>query len=190
MNTQPPPLIDFDLNKLRLGQNFGEAAPVQRVLTNVPSRKPSKDEFFRVRPGPDWNVNVMLLDLKREGESYLMSSETMHVLPDIERPVTLYLAVDRRGNPFLIPVPLPTHDGKLNLWHQSLAEAVKLAQTNWVRCSANLTAGCYDVFKAQVQLPEPEWPEMDLAKLVEIAFRGRVITSPDHPVIQQLLGLS
>ncbi len=190
MNTQTVSMTDFDLDKLRLTQNYGEAAPVQRVFTNLPVRKPLKEEFYRVRPGGDWCIPVMTVEIKQEGEIYLLYPEVWHVLPDIERPVTMYLASDRRGNPFLIPVPLPGPDGKLNLWHQSLAEAVKLAQKSWVRSSANRAAGCYDVFEAKVTLPEPLWPEVPLADLIEIAFRGRIIKSADHPVIQQFLGLS
>jgi hypothetical protein len=48
--------------------------------------------------------------------------------------------------------------------------------------------GAYDVFEAQGELPEPEWPEYDIGVLVEVAFRGKIINSLDHPVVQSLLG--
>lgn len=41
----------FDLNALRLPQNFGESLGVKRLITRVPVRKPLKAEFFRVRTG-------------------------------------------------------------------------------------------------------------------------------------------
>ena len=34
----------------------------------------------------------------------------------------------------------------------------------------------------------PEWPEYDINQLVQVAFRGKIVTSLDHPVIQSLLG--
>jgi hypothetical protein len=40
----------------------------------------------------------------------------------------------------------------------------------------------------RVRLPEPEWPETSFEELMQIAFRGRIINSLDHPVIRQLLG--
>jgi hypothetical protein len=49
-------------------------------------------------------------------------------------------------------------------------------------------AGGYDVYEAEGALPEPEWPANNIDKLVNVAFRGKIITSLDHPVIQTLLG--
>jgi len=36
--------------------------------------------------------------------------------------------------------------------------------------------------------PSLNGPTHDIDKLVEVAFRGKIITSLDHPVIQTLLG--
>ena len=49
-------------------------------------------------------------------------------------------------------------------------------------------AGGYDVYEAEGELPEPEWPDHDIDALVQVAFRGKIITSLDHPVVQSLLG--
>ena len=43
---------------------------------------------------------------------------------------------------------------------------------------------------AQTQLAEPEWPDTSFQELVQIAFRERLIQSPDYPVVTQLLGRS
>ena len=48
--------------------------------------------------------------------------------------------------------------------------------------------GAYDVFEAEASLSEPEWPEHDIEALIEVAFRGKIISSLEHPVVQSLLG--
>ena len=62
------------------------------------------------------------------------------------------------------------------------------AKLKWLRITANMHAGGYDVYEAEGALPEPEWPAHDIDTLVEVAFRGKIIASLDHPVIQTLLG--
>ena len=107
MTNQNRPLIHgFDLDALRLPQNFTDTCGVQRVLTRVPVRKPPKTEFFRVRPGEAWRFQAMTLELKEEGETYLVTAAVYGVVPEVLRPAVLHTAVDRRNNVFLIPVPL------------------------------------------------------------------------------------
>lgn len=180
----------FDLNALRLPQNFGETLGVKRVLTRVPVRKPIKSEFFRVRADEGWRFQTMILELKEESETYVVAPEAWDVVFELLRPAMLHLAIDRRNNVFLIPVPLPDQDGRRNPWHQSLAEVVATAETQWVRSVANKAVGGYDMLVAEAALSEPEWPDTSLDELIEIAFRGRIIQSPDHPLVAQLLGRS
>lgn len=73
MNDNINPLIPgFDLNALRLPQNFGESLGVKRLITRVPVRKPLKTEFFRVRSGEAWRLQTMILELKEESETFLV----------------------------------------------------------------------------------------------------------------------
>ena len=51
-----------------------------------------------------------------------------------------------------------------------------------------MRVGAYDVYVAEGTLPEPEWPAHDMDALVQVAFRGKIITSLDHPVVQSMLG--
>lgn len=180
--------MKFDLNALRLQRNVGDGFVVKRQITRVPVRKPAKGDFFRAHPGADWRIPTMILEQKEDGVTYLLAPEACDLLPELQRAVTLVAAIDRRGNPFLIPVPLPGEDGRSNPWHESLAAVVALSQNKWVRCIANMKAGGYDAYVATGNLADPEWPEMTFEELMEIAFRSRVIESAEHPLIRQLLG--
>jgi hypothetical protein len=51
-----------------------------------------------------------------------------------------------------------------------------------------MQAGTYNVYEADAKLPEPEWPNHDIDELLQVAFRGKIITDIDHPVIQSSLG--
>jgi hypothetical protein len=175
-------------SSLRLTQNFGETLGVKKVLTTVPVGKPSRDRFFRVHQSPDMVFPAMLLEDKVLGETYLVSTEVASALGDLIRQVELYAAIDRQNNTSLIPVPLPGPNGVRNPWHESLAQAVEKAKTIWLRISANKNLGAYDIFVATADLSEPNWPDMAVEELLEIAFKGRIITSVDHPIVQERLG--
>jgi hypothetical protein len=69
-----------------------------------------------------------------------------------------------------------------------LAEAVARSQETWIRITANKAVGGYDVFEASAKLPEPIWPTESMDSLLDVAFRGRVLDVPNHPVVIDLLG--
>jgi hypothetical protein len=175
-------------SSLRLSQNFGETLGVKKVLTTVPVGKPSRDRFFRTHVSPDWVYPTWLLENKATSETYIVSEEVVSVLSGLVRPVELYAAIDRQNNVFFIPVPLPGLNGTRNPWHESLLQAVIRARTIWLRITANKDLGGYDIYEATAKLPEPTWPDTTLDQLLEIAFRGRIITDSDHSVVQEKLG--
>jgi hypothetical protein len=175
-------------SSLRLTQNFGETLGVKKVLTTVPVGRPSKDRFFRTHKSPNMVFPAMLLENKATNEVYLASAPIAGVLGTLVRPVELHAAIDRQGNPSLIPVPLPDQNGNRNPWHQSLADAVARSQETWIRITANKAIGGYDIYEANAKLPEPIWPTESMDTLLEVAFRGRILNDPNHPVVVDLLG--
>ena len=178
----------FDLKALRLPPNYGATLGVKKLLTKVPVGKPRKPQFFRTHADEGMTFPAMLLEQKEARESYLVMPDVAKEISELLRPVQLYTAIDRQNNPFLIPVPLPGEDGNRNPWHESLAQAVEHAKLNWLRISANMNLGGYDVYEAQAALPEPEWSEHGIDDLIQVAFRGKIIDSLEHPVVQSLLG--
>lgn len=176
------------IKSLRLKANYGATLGVKKLLTLVTVGKPKKQIFFRTHSPVEMTFDVMLLEQKESRESYVVMPDVAQEVSEMVRPVRLHAAIDRQNNVFLIPVPLPGEDSTRNPWHESLADAVESAKLEWIRITANMHTGGYDVWGALAALPEPEWPANDIDKLVEVAFRGKIITSLDHPVIQTLLG--
>ena len=176
------------LQALRLPANYGTTLGVKKLLTNVPVGKPKKPQFFRTHINSEMTFAAMLLEQKESRESYVVVPEVANQISELVRPVQLHAAIDRQNNVFLIPVQLPNESGIRNPWHESLAQSVEHAKLNWIRVAANMHAGGYDVYEAEAALPQPEWPEHDIDALVQVAFRGKIITSLEHPVVQSLLG--
>ena len=176
----------FAIQDLRLDQEFeeGDAVP---VLTKIPIDKPAKTCFFRVHPDAAYTFTCWLLDLKDTGETYLITPQMNQLIPGLARSVRLYLAVDCKGNPRLIPLPLPDANGQSNQWHVSRYECLKLAMRKWIRMQANKSTGSYDVKVSLMQI-EPRWPTESINELVEIATSGMIIDQADHPVIRHLRG--
>lgn len=176
----------FSIENLRLDQNFDEL-PVEQVLMHVPIGKPAKSSFFRVQPGVEYTFDTLILERKETNEIYLIAPAISQLIPGLTRAVRLHLAVDRQGNPRLIPLPLPGADGRSNPWHISLRNILQLGMQHWIRIQANMIAGSYDAFKAPLQ-DAPIWPNKTMSELVEIATRGKIIDNENHPVIRELLG--
>lgn len=175
---------------LRLTQEYAATAFGKPVNVVVPVARPPKSAFVRVRPGEEFTTILNLLDASKLGADgmYAVGPEVAPLIADQIRLTQIRTAVTSQGVPTLVPIPLAGPDGRQNPWHVSLARAMEMAETRWIRISANTQRGGYDVFEAIGQLPAPQWPTESFEALLEIAFRGRLITSEDHPLVQQLLG--
>ena len=143
---------------------------------------------MRVRAGTEWRVDTAVFQDNIENEAYLVASEFIPELAEEVRPVCLRLTTNKQGDIFLWPLKLPSADGRSNPWHESAVEAATLAEKDWVRVSANMTAGMYDVAMATGELKEPTWPELTFRNVLELSFRQRRIDSLDHPILKSLRG--
>jgi len=178
----------FNLDRLRLPQNFADSVGVRKLLKTVPVRKPSRQEFIRVHPDPAYHLDVAILELKEDREFYLCLPEIAGELSSEVAERTLYTAITRQGVTFLWPIPFPA-EGRRNQWAASARDAAEEAVKGWVRVVANMNAGFYDVYAASATLPEPEWPAVSFAELLKLAFNGdKLIQSVNHPVIERLRG--
>jgi hypothetical protein len=189
--TETPKVADglLDLEGLRLSQDFTEFAGVKRLITTVPVRKPNRQEYVRVNPGAGWQFQTLVMELKEDRDSYIVTPEMASEMPGEAVPKMLRTTINRQGVVSIWPIRLPGEDGRLDNWNQSAMEAAQIAEEKWVRVAANMSLGAYDVFEAMGELPEPEWPDISFNELITIAFKGRIIDSPDHPVLKRLKGL-
>ena len=180
--------IDFDALRLPpTGQLIAK-----RDLSIIPVRKPKKTEWFRVRPGDDWRIDLPLYE-DGDGETYLIGTDFLGFLNDqgLVRRARIYtLTVHGSGVLLLSPIGLPDADGKLNSYNRSREEAYRKAETAWIRISANKDLGGYDCWTPEIPMPEPDWPShpSTLKEMLSIAFKGRYINDPEHPILNRLKG--
>ena len=63
-----------------------------------------------------------------------------------------------------------------------------MAQSKWVRVASNFGAQYYDVFVATARFSEPEWPDLDFRRILDVCFRNRVICDVKHIAVKRLRG--
>jgi len=178
----------LDLSKFRLTPNSSETLGSKKLVSVVPVTKPSKEKFFQTSTDDDRSMDVYLYEDSVESTFYLVSPQVVDILDKLARAMTLHLAIDRGGNPFFIPIPLPDDRGQRNSWPASMLNAIEHARGKWVRVQSDKSMGIYQIHEAQGKLEGPNWPELSLEELVNIAFAGRVINDLEHPKVQAALG--
>lgn len=167
-----------------------QTAGVRKLLRTVPVHKPNAQDFVRVHPSSDYRMNAPVIELKDEREEYVITKELLPELIGEFVNKTLFTAINRQGVTFLWPVRLPDPEGKQMEWWRSNREAAELAMKQWVRVKANMSLGAYEISVAESVISEPVWPDVTFQELIRLAFRDRLITTLDHPVIKRLRGLT
>ena len=177
-----------DFSRFKLSQNFGNVSGVKKKLTTVPVRKPSKTQW--VRAHPEKKMDTVLLKYGESGEDlFLVEPELQVEVEQLAKAYRLVLAIDRQGDPFFWPIALPDDTRPLN-WHLTAMEAAENAELEWTRIQANMNLGAYQIFAAEGNLEDPEWPELSMNELLDIAFKQKIIDRPDHLVLLQLRGVT
>ena len=158
----------------------------QRIVTRVPVRKPDKQIFFRAHPTD--KVETYVIDDKENRETYYVLPEMRDeiVAQGLHRPVLLARVITRQAVNMLWPIGLSV-DGRSNSWHETAHEARRMAEKDWIRIVPNMALGGYEIFRALAPIDEPDWSKMTFQQLLEVAFRNRIISSLDHPVLKNWL---
>ncbi len=180
----------FDPARFRINQNLQMAGGVKKLLSTIPVRKPSKEWFVRCHTDPNYQIQTLLLELKEDGETYLVDPSLWEDLASEATcaPKILIPTVNRQGTIFLWPIRLPGSDGKTDNWSRSAMDAATHAMKGWIRIQANMSLGAYEIFTASIAQPAPEWHLPPLNELLRLAFRDHFIQSLDHPVLKRLRG--
>ena len=192
IETLPPTKVPADIDELAaFALPPGQEAVVvtEKLITQVPGRRPGREQWVRTSADMETWRPWPLLELKEDSEMYLVATAIHHELAGEAAFITARLvpAVTDGGVFFFWPIRLPDSTGRMNSWHESAAQAAEIARDQWVRLTANRGLGGYDVNVAKFER-EPKWPNLPQADLLKIAFRGRQISTIDHPIIQRLKG--
>ena len=178
----------FDLSNIRLTQDFTATIGVKKSITTIPVRKPNRQEFVRVHPDPAYSVEAAVVELKAEGETYVVAKDLWSEVSGELIPKRLVLTMTRQNVLMLWPIRMPGEDGRIDAWNQSAMIAAERARQCWVRVTSDRHLGAYELFEAPADLPEPEWPDITFQEVLDIAFRGHQIDDINHPVLKQLRG--
>src|SRR5450759_5003783 len=81
--TNPEPTPDpFNPAALRLDQSYADTVGVKKLLTTVPVRKPSRQDFVRVNPDPRYRLTpAAIIEVKDDREVYLVLPGMAQALP-------------------------------------------------------------------------------------------------------------
>lgn len=181
----------FDPERLRLAQDFTQAAGVREALVRVPFEKPSKEVFFRVHPDAAFRRKGGIIELKDgQSETYWVDPSLWPALGDQPTFTTraVFTAITRQGRLFLWGCRLPGSDGKTPDWISVPLEAAELATTQWVKMFWDPNQRRHRIIVAEALKDKPRWPDEPLSELLRLAFKDRVIMSLDHLVLRQLRG--
>ena len=183
------PTDPFDVAALRAAPP--SVAVTEHVLVKVTARRPSRQEFFRVRPEPEFTIDGTVIEFQGPNgkEDYWLPPSLRHVAPEDTKAVRIFTCVSKAGVVFLWPARLPSPDGSGRTWHESALAVADLAKGAWVKMVGNRSAGAYEAFAATGDLGMPQWPDHDLGGLLRLAFGGeRLIESQDHDVLRSIRG--
>jgi hypothetical protein len=185
-----PETDPFDVNSLRLSQDFASAAGVKKLITTVPVRKPSKEWFVRTHPDPTYWLSTAVVELKEDREVYLVAPGLWSELESEPTfsPRLLVTTINRQGVLFLWQIRLPGADGRIDDWSRSALDAANEAKTRWVRITANMSLGAYDVAVATCPISDPVFPDNSFQEIINIAFREKRISDPNDHVLRRLRG--
>ena len=189
-STETVPKDPFDLANISVSSVTSEDLGVEKPIIVVPVDKPSKQSFFRVHPDPTFRTDARIIRLDAERESYLVTNQIWPAIPGETKFVRLIPYITREGGLGLWPVSLPDDllGKKDSNWAITARAAAEYAETKWVRMSANMQLGRYDVMTS-ASIPDPVWPKITFREILEKAFgKDHLIDSLDHPIIRQLQG--
>lgn len=180
----------FDLANIAVASVTSEDLGVEKPILVIPVDKPSRQDFFRTHPDPDFRIEARILKLEAEREVYLVTRAVWPSIPGETKLVRLVPYLTRTGSLGLWPVSLPDDLlGKRDTtWGVTARAAAEIAETKWVRMQSNMASRQYDIVTS-TKIPDPVWPNIALNNILKIAFGdGHLIDSLDHPVIRQLQG--
>lgn len=163
----------------------------KEVVEVLVHKTPPKHLFWRARTDAE-PLYFDLLQLRGDGMSeafYLIASDELarelkenQYFTKFVHSYRLVLIIDPKGSYAWWPVRCDSESS----WHESAQEIAMRLESAWGRVQAGHQK--YDFLPSGDDLGEPDWPKEDDLGLLEKAFKTRLITSMDHPVLNELRG--
>ena len=180
----------FDPSRFAMPSTGAEEFGTRKIRSVIPVNKPGKMEWVHLLDDEDFLIpGAAFLDLQDGGRVYLVVPEIAAQLDDDVRLNKLAPALTKQDKLFLWPCPIIRPGETPNPWHSSHNEAYNAAKSGWIRMKSNRSCGFYDIIEPKSFMPEPDWPDMSFADMLQIAFNDdHIIDRDDHPALRRLKG--
>ena len=180
----------FNPSLFAMPSTGAEEFGTRKIRSVIPVNKPGKMEWVHLLDHPDFLIpGAAVLDLQNGGRLYLVVPEVAAQLADDVKLFKLAPALTRQDKLFLWPCPIIQPGETPNSWHTSHNDAFHAAKSGWIRMKSNLSCGFYDIIEPEKIMPEPDWPDMSFADMLQIAFNDdHIVDRDDHPALRRLLG--
>jgi hypothetical protein len=183
-NGKPPEITKEGIRSLVLSQNYEDQIEAEDLLLNVAVRRPKKLEWIRVHP--DHRMGPVALLEDDEEKLYALKKHVHSAVHEEAKVVTLRQCITSTKVSFIWHVPCVQRDGSDWPAWQGQRAAVEIAEGSWIRLIWQNEGKSYKVRQGKADFGEPAWPSQSFDALVDIAFKGRIVDSLDHPVVQRL----
>lgn len=178
-----------DLDQFRVDQGYSTMVNAKLALSVVPVRKPAKTQWVNVLDPATWRFVAPIFIDPADSSTHMLTPAIAATLDDgLARVVDMFAYVDRAGVIAIWTISQPNIDGGDNPWNESAREIATTKNGRWIRVHASRPHGAYLYTPAPVEFPAPELPKVTMRELVKIAFKGRMISTPDHAVLRRLRG--
>ena len=180
----------FDPSRFAMPSTGAEEFGTRKIRSVIPVNRPGKMEWVHLLDHPDFLLpGAAFLDLQDGGRLYLVVPEIAAQLTDDVKLVKLAPGLTRQDKLFLWPCPLIPSGETPNPWHTSHNDAFNAAKSGWIRMKSNCACGFYDFIEPKKIMPDPDWPDMSFADMLQIAFNDdHIVDRDDHPALRRLKG--
>lgn len=164
------------------------APPRKEVLHSIDLGRPKPKKYFRIHPDDNYSMEAMILEFG--GGQYLVSKALQEELANELTKKKLFVWTTQDGNLGVWPVKIPKSGSVrewIDPWSRSALKACQIAMGAWISIRSNQSLKQYDIVQASWNL-EPEFPSIDFAQLLMLAFDNRILETTDDPVVKEVLG--
>jgi len=183
----------IDVSALVVNQTYSEGVIGGHKIFKIKERKPTKHEWFRVNPEPDYKqmLSGFVYECGGEKVTYLANSEVAQYLESHGaecRPLNTRICCSKTLVPFLWIIAGPTGSmaGRETPWLNNQLEAARRAEKTWVRLQWNAPEMQHDIYENPQIVVEPKFPEKAFQEIITEVFREKHLASIDHPVVKDI----